>query len=88
MLPTACYGLAVVQALILSASSIKGKHWHSKVLLALASFREDKNLGPVKMYIGISVFLAISIFLAISTDIRFSKNILNRLEQVCKPSLG
>ena len=27
-------------------------------------------------------------FLAISTDIRFAKIILNRLEQVCKPSLG
>jgi len=45
-------------------------------------FKSLNSLGPVKMYIGISVFLAIS------TDIRFSKNILNRLEQVCKPSLG
>ncbi len=27
-------------------------------------------------------------FLAISTDIRFAKKGLNRLKQVCKPSLG
>jgi len=32
--------------------------------------------------------IGISIFLAISTDICFAKIILNRLEQVCKLSLG
>ena len=39
-------------------------------------------MGPVKMY------MVISIFLAISTDIRFAKKGLNRLEQVPNPSLG
>ncbi len=40
------------------------------------------STGPGNLPLGISIFLAIS------TEIRFSKNILNRLEQVCKPSLG
>ncbi len=35
------------------------------------------SLGPVKMY------MVISVFLAISTDIRFAKKGLNRLEHVC-----